>query len=153
MALAVIRRARISQTFTFAWTLPTISQTAFKHDLNVSAGMGCFPVNPHGLAFRTNAGFLCQVDGKLTGGNDGLLSFNGLLMTLAVGGFVLLELGVSGSKLVVGNIGVNPFFSKRPIIAIVGKAGIGRHNHLIFIDIVTERQSLVARLNAFKNGL
>ena len=75
MPLAIIGRLRVAKAFLLARAMPTVGETPFKHNLDIAVGLWRLPVDPHGLPFRADTGFLAAVESKLTRRNHGLYAF------------------------------------------------------------------------------
>lgn len=59
-------------------------------------------------------------------------------MTLAIFLFLIGELRVSGSKLIIGDITVDLIVVQVLHVGLIGKAGIGGHNGAGLIDVVAD---------------
>ena len=102
---------------------------------------------------RANASQVNGIEGKLTGGYYFEYFLPVVLMPLTVFGFLIGELRVSRSKLIVGDITIDLIVVQVLHVGLIGKAGIGGHNGTSFIDVITDLQALETVFDGFGDRL
>ena len=106
------------------------------------------------VASWADAGQLDRVELELAG-RDELFGpgLAGCLMAFSVLVFLVGELGITASELVVWDVGVNFILVQVFHICFVSEAGVCRNDDAFFVKVVIDTKPLVTILNAFQDGL
>ena len=149
MAFARGGRVWVAQAGLLQIAGPAFAQSTLEEELVVSVFVLVFAAQPHRFARRAGAGLGYRIERKRARRDHGLRGFRlpRGRRAGAVGGFVVRELWVTRAKLIIGDIPIDPIVMQILHVGFIRITGVGGHDGAVLVEIVTNSQALVTRLN------